>query len=165
MEQLVSTFHIDWKIIIAQAVNFGIVFFVLYRFAIKPLAKMMQERGDKIEQGLKDAKQNSELLVNTEKDYQEKLAEARKEGANLIASMKKEVEKERGLLMDKAHAEVAQTLKAGKEALEAEKSKLMESARKEIAELVIATTEKVLSKGITPDIDKKIIETSIGELK
>ena len=165
MEQLVSTFHIDWKIIIAQAVNFGIVFFVLYRFAIKPLARAMEERSTKIEHGLKDAKQNSELLINTEKDYEAKLAEARKEGANLIASMKKEVEKERANLMDKAHADVTETIKAGKEALEAEKSKLMESARKEIADLVIMTTEKVLAKGITPEIDKKIIESNITSLK
>ena len=55
MEEIIKTFHIDWKLLIAQAVNFAIVVFALYKFAYKPLLKTMNERTAKIEQGLKDA--------------------------------------------------------------------------------------------------------------
>ena len=48
MDSIISTFHIDWKIIIAQAINFGVVFIVLYIFALKPLSKLMNERAEKI---------------------------------------------------------------------------------------------------------------------
>ena len=47
MESIISTFHIDWKIIITQMINISIVFFVLYIYAIKPLFKMMEERSEK----------------------------------------------------------------------------------------------------------------------
>ena len=56
MESIISTFHIDWKIIIAQMINFVIVFVVLYIFALKPLSKLMKERGEKIAKGIDDAK-------------------------------------------------------------------------------------------------------------
>ena len=77
MESFVSTFHIDWKIIIAQAINFAVVVFVLYRFAIKPLKKNLDERKNTIEQGLSDAKTNAELLVSAKNDYEKMLADAR----------------------------------------------------------------------------------------
>ena len=54
MDSIINTFHIDWKIIIAQAVNFGIVFVVLYIFALKPLNKLMAERAEKIKKGVED---------------------------------------------------------------------------------------------------------------
>ena len=83
MDSLISTFHIDWHLIVAQAVNFAIVFAVLYWFALKPLGKLMEERKETIEKGLADAKSNAQLLANTEKEYAdaEKYA-TRKRGVN-----------------------------------------------------------------------------------
>ena len=69
MDSIIATFHIDWKIIIAQVLNFGVVFGVLYLFALKPLMKVMRERTEKIEKGIKDAKENAEVLNNTKKEY------------------------------------------------------------------------------------------------
>ena len=62
MDSIISTFHIDWKIIIAQMINFGVVFVVLYIYALKPLGKLMKERREKIETGIEDAKKSSEVL-------------------------------------------------------------------------------------------------------
>ena len=66
MESIISTFHIDWKIIIAQVINFAIVFVVLYIFALKPLSKLMKERSEKIAKGIDDAKTNAKLLDEIE---------------------------------------------------------------------------------------------------
>jgi F0F1-type ATP synthase membrane subunit b/b' len=44
MEELITTFHIDWKLMIAQIVNFGLVFALLYWLAAKPLSKLMKDR-------------------------------------------------------------------------------------------------------------------------
>ena len=67
MDSIISTFHIDWKIIIAQAINFGVVFVVLYIFALKPLSKLMAERSEKIKKGIDDAKKSDELLQKAER--------------------------------------------------------------------------------------------------
>ena len=79
MESIISTFHIDWKIIIAQAINFGVVFVVLYIFALKPLSKLMAERSEKIARGMDDAKTNATLLEKTKAEYDEVLVKARAE--------------------------------------------------------------------------------------
>ncbi|MBY0376798.1 ATP synthase F0 subunit B, partial [Patescibacteria group bacterium] len=92
MESIISTFHIDWKIIIAQAINFGIVFVVLYIYALKPLSKLMKERSETIAKGIDDAKLSQEVLQKTNKEYEEILAKARKEANDIFQKGKKEAE-------------------------------------------------------------------------
>jgi F-type H+-transporting ATPase subunit b len=79
MDSFIATFHIDWKIIIAQAINFIIILIILYLFALKPIRKVMDEREGKIRKGLHDATANAEILNSTEKEYQTTLAKARTE--------------------------------------------------------------------------------------
>ena len=93
MDSIISTFHIDWKIIIAQAINFSIVFVVLYIFALKPLSKLMAERAEKIAKGLADAKSNEDLLKDTALKYEEALTKARTEATRIFEESKKEAEK------------------------------------------------------------------------
>lgn len=63
MHDIFANFHIELKLIIAQFLNFGLVFFVLYRFVIKPIRQHAEQRSDEITKGLNDAKEYKELLL------------------------------------------------------------------------------------------------------
>jgi F-type H+-transporting ATPase subunit b len=145
MESIISTFHIDWKIIIAQAVNFGIVFVVLYIFALKPLNKLMAERAEKIKKGIDDAKTNATTLEKTQKEYNEVLMKARLEANTIFQSAKKEAEEKKNAMLNDAKNEVKNIIDAGKKNLEIEKTKMVEDAKKEIASLAMLAAEKVIS--------------------
>jgi len=95
MESIINTFHIDWKIIVAQVFNFAVVFYILYYFAIKPINKLMAERTKKISQGIDDAKSNSELLAATKVEYEDALAKARAEAQSIFNIGKKEADKKK----------------------------------------------------------------------
>ena len=120
MDSLISTFHIDWHLIVAQAVNFAIVFAVLYWFALKPLGTLMEERKETIEKGLSDAKSNAQLLANTEKEYADALAKARQESAAIVASAKKDAGVEKDRILTEAKKQSDNLIAAGKKELEAE---------------------------------------------
>ena len=146
MESIISTFHIDWKIIVAQLVNFGVVFFILYYFAIKPINKLMSERTKKISQGIEDAKSNSELLTATKAEYEDALAKARAEAQSIFNKGKKEADKKRVEMLENAKKEVETMILSGKKTLEAEKVKMVEEAKKDITMLAIEATKKLLEK-------------------
>lgn len=146
MESIISTFHIDWRIIIAQAVNFGIVFIVLYFFALKPLNKLMAERSEKIAKGINDAKTNSELLVSTKAEYDSALNKARAEAQEILQENRKNADKKRAEMMEVAKADVEKLVANGKKTLEAEKVKMVEEAKKEIVSLAMEATKKLLEK-------------------
>lgn len=145
MESIISTFHIDWKIIIAQAVNFGVVFVILYIFALKPLSKLMTERSEKIAKGIDDAKTNATLLKETRAEYEAALLKARNEANKIFQDGKKEAEIKKALMLEEAKREVATVIENGKKTLQAEKIKMVEEARGEIVSLAMLATEKLIS--------------------
>ena len=144
MESIISTFHIDWKIIVAQAINFGIVFVVLYIFALKPLNKLMKERSEKISKGVDDAKTNEEMLKSTKVEYEAVLVKARIEANKIFQDGKKEIELKKSMILEEAKSEVAVMIIGGKKTLEVEKNKMVEDAKKDIVALAMQATEKLL---------------------
>ncbi|KKU50405.1 MAG: ATP synthase subunit b [Parcubacteria group bacterium GW2011_GWA1_47_10] len=151
MESIIGTFHIDWKIIIAQAVNFAVVFAVLYVFALKPLSKLMAERSEKIGKGIDDAKTNATLLVKTKAEYEEVLSKARNEANKIFQDGKKEAEAKKATMIEEAKKEVDGIIANGRKTLEADKVKIVEEAKKDIATIAMLASEKILSS--KPDLN------------
>lgn len=158
MEGLVSTFHIDWKLILAQIFNFGLVFAALYLLAAKPLKKLIEDRTEEITTGLMNAKQNAEILVTTEKEYKEIVAKARTEADKIFKESKKEAIMKKNEMLEEARNEVQAMITTGKKSLEAEKVKMVAEAKKEIIDLVIKTTEKVVGTQVTPAFNDKVVQ-------
>src|SRR3989344_347248 len=83
--ELLKAFGVDYKIFIAQLMNFAILFFVLYRFGYKPIFKFLENRKNKIQEGVEMAE---EAKIKLEKAQEEKRAiiiEAKKEATKIMA--------------------------------------------------------------------------------
>lgn len=161
MDSLVSIFHIDWKILIAQIINFGIIFFVLYRFAFKPLVKMMNDRTKLIEKSLTDAKDIEKKLTQTKADRDEALSQAKKEALVIMEQANAAAEINRQKLIAKTKEEVAQIVAQEREKIVAEKDNIKTELRREMADLVVLAVEKVINEKMTGTKDKEIIEQAI----
>jgi F-type H+-transporting ATPase subunit b len=164
MESLIATFHLDWKLMVAQIVNFAIVFTVLYIFALKPLKKLMDERGATIQGGLDNADKQKELLAAQQQEYDAMMAKARADAATLMKEVKGESEAYRAEAMEKAHGDVATLVAGGRAQLEADKAEMLGEAKKEIVSLVMSATEKVLGTAVTVPVDAKLVEESIKNI-
>lgn len=158
MDSFITTFHIDWKIIVAQAINFVIVLAVLYFLALKPLKKLMKDREDRISGGLADAKHNAELLATTQKEYDAIVAKAREEAHTIFQDGKREAQAKKDEMIEQAHTDVARMIETGKKSLEGEKVKMVEEAKKEIVSLVVAATEKLLEDHDNKSFDAKQVK-------
>ena len=110
MEGLISTFHIDTKIILAQIINFGVVFGVLYVFALKPLGKLMRERRAEIEKGLTDAKSSETALIVAKQKAEEELKKARTEANNILGEAKQKGDSLIAIAKQKAEEEAKKTI-------------------------------------------------------
>jgi len=158
MESIINTFHIDYKIIIAQIFNFGVVFVVLYIYALKPLSKLMKERTEKIEKGISDAKENAVVLNKTKEEYEEVLVKAKKEADKIFQEVKKEAEAKRVQMLEKAKKEVDAMIETGKKNLENEKFKIVNEAKEEITTLSVKIAEKIIESKIDGNFDEKMIK-------
>lgn len=93
MDKIIHSLGIDWKLLLAQTVNFFILFFVLYKFLSQPLSKIIEERKKKIEEGLAMRIEAEKMIAEVSKDRLEILRRAEEERARIIESAKDEREK------------------------------------------------------------------------
>lgn len=161
MESLISTFHVDVKLLIAQALNFAVVFGVLYWFAFKPLFKTMGERSAKIEKSLRDAAEIEKRLALTEKERTEITAAARKQAQTILEEAGARGQERQNELVAKAKEEIGKVINSEKEKIARDKAETLKAIRQEVADLVILTVEKLLNEKMTSDKDRELIKKLI----
>ena len=165
MDGIIEAFHLDIKLLIAQLINFIIVLAVLYKFVYKPLLKTMNERTKKIEKGLKDAQDSQDQLAKVEKIRAEKIKETKKEAKQLLERMQIVAEKNKESIIKKAKNEAEGIMNYTKKIIEIEKKKMIKEVRQEIGELTGMALEKILDEKQTKEIDKKMINKAVAEIK
>jgi len=158
MDSLISTFHIDLNLFIAQLVNFAIVFSVLYFFAFKPLVKVMGERTEKIDKSLKDADEIEKRLSLTEKEQTEIINAAKKQANLIVEEADKRGEVRREEMIAKAKEDIGQLMNAQRATIDRDKAETLKQIKAEVAELVVMTVEKVLNEKMDSEKDKQIIK-------
>jgi len=161
MENLIETFHLDVRLIIAQVVNFAIVFSVLYWFAFKPLAKVMAERSEKISKSLDDAKKVEEKLSETQAEFNRAMAEAKKQANAILEKASAQADDKKQAEIKRAKEEIGQIINQEKQKMQAEKAATLKEIKKEVADLVIASVEKVLNEKMDAKKDSEIIKKII----
>ena len=71
MNELLSAFGIDWRLLIINSINSGLMLFVLWYFLYGPITRMLESRRQKIAEGLRDAEEARERLQEIEKTKHE----------------------------------------------------------------------------------------------
>jgi len=161
MEELIKTFHIDVKLIIAQAVNFGIVLFVLWKFAYKPVLKTLNDRSSKIEKGIKDAENAGKKLAETEEKEKEVLGNARKEAQIIMTKAEDSAKKNKEELENMAKEQAEKIIATAKTQIEEENQKMIKEVKAEIGELVVFATEKIIGEKLDKNKDKELINKAM----
>ena len=164
MDTIIEAFHVDVKMLIAQAFNFAIVFAVLYYFVFKPLTKVMNDRSKKIEKSLKDAQKIDAKLIKTEEEYKKDIADARKEANDIIKKANEDAEKRKQDMVVKAREEIGQTINEEKAKIQVEKALVLKELKKEVADLVVVSLEKILGEKVDSKKDGEMIKKTMKNL-
>ena len=163
--KLFAAFGLDWKILIAQLINFAILVFVLYKFGYKPFFKFLEDRTSKIEAGIENADKASKKLAEiTEKEI-EVLKTAKKEALKIIETARLESEENKKKAVEKAKEEIGQIINKEKQSMQQEKAEVLRDIKNEVSSLVISAVEKVLAEKMDSKKDKEMIEKVIADLK
>lgn len=153
---------IDWKLFIAQLINFGVLLFILYKFAYKPVLKMLDDRTDRIEKGLADAEKSGKKLKEIEEKEREVLVEAKKQAKDIIKKAEDQAEVNKVELLKTAQVESDKIIEKAKKVAGEEKDKMMVDVKGEIATLVAVAVEKIIDEKMNDDKDAKIVKEVIS---
>ncbi len=161
-----ASLGIDWKLLLAQGVNFLVLFFVLKRFAYKPMLDALERRTARIEKGLLDAEAAKERLEEAAAKEAAILGQARETAKQIVADAEIAAEKRGERIVDEVEKKAAQFLEEAKKHARQERDSLFREAKREIAALVLLATEKVLREKLSGSTDeelaKRFLETKEG---
>lgn len=158
MDELIKTFHIDWKLMIAQVVNFGLVFAALYFIAAKPLSRLVKDRTKEITDGLENAEKAKGELASADLKKKEIIHEARNEAKGILISSQGDGKKIIAEAKSKAELEKEVIIKQAKIEAEKEKQASDDAVRKEASTLVADGVRKVIEGYVKQGHGDKIIE-------
>jgi F-type H+-transporting ATPase subunit b len=161
IQRIASDFGVDWPHLIAQIISFSIVCILLQRFAYKPVLKILEERRQKIAQGLNDAQRTADELAQTEIRRQEILRQADAEATKLIEEARAAAERVKEVETQKAIAAAQQIVAKSHEAASQDYARMLEELRKEVGRLVVKSTATVTGKILTSEDQRRLaVETS-----
>jgi len=165
MSELINSLGLDWKMLVAQLVNFGILVAVLYFFAYKPLLKVLKKRSKMIAESLDKTEKIDKLLAKTKDDYKAKLAAAQEQSQEILAKSKQEAEKYRLESIAKTQEQMEAMVAQSRAALQTEKDLLLDDIKKDVADLVVTASKKVIGREIKPADNDKLIDETISHIK
>lgn len=157
MHELLSQLGIDWKLLIAQIINFLVLLAVLYKFLYKPVISLMDKRSRHIEESLKKAEKIEEKLKETESQKEETLARARAEAQDILKKAKSQAEASQKEIMEAAKNNITDLTAKARREIDAKKTLAVLEAKKDIAGLVIASVKKIVGSGLDHKLNEKLI--------
>ena len=165
MESLISTFHLDAKLLIAQMVNFAIVFLILYFLVFRPLFKVTGDRSHTIEKSLQEAKEIEARLEKTKSEQKEMIKQAKMDAAAVLEEANRQAEERKLGLVAKAKEEIGDLINREKAKIQADKSEALREIRSEVAEMIKLSWEKVLQEKMDKTTDEKILNKVIKQME
>lgn len=157
-------FGVDWPMFISQCISFSIVAFLLHRFAYKPVLRVLEERREKIAEGLANAEKIKADLANAQAKSQEILNAANVQGNKLIEEARTSAAKVLEQETQKAIATANDIVTKARQASEAELVRMKTELRKEVGRLVVATSAKVTGNILTAEQQSRLAEDTAKQL-
>ena len=143
MARVLSTFGIDWRLLIVNAVNFALVLVALWYFLYAPVMKMLEERRQRVAQGVRDAQTAAAELAATQAARAGVLAAAGKEADQVMAAARAAGTAKERELAQKGEAAAALAVREAQARAEELKARAIEESRQEVAKLIVLGLERL----------------------
>jgi F-type H+-transporting ATPase subunit b len=148
----------------AQVISFLIVAALLYRFAYQPILTVLEERRQRIAEGLENAEKIKAELARTEAARRAILDQANDQANKLIEEARTAAARVREQETQKAIAAAEQIMAKAREAAAQDHERMLAELKREVGRLVVQTTATVTGKILTPDDQRRLAEETEKQL-
>lgn len=163
-QSVLGTLGLDWKLFLAQLINFTIVVGALWHWVYRPLLAAMDKRAKEIAKGLKDANEAKKRLQESDIEKERIIREARNDGQKLIEEAQTRAESLRQEKLDQTKQEIEKIVAETKERITVERDSAFNALQNDIASLIAQATEKV-ALHFDPKQQRQLIDEALAELK
>ena len=148
----------------AQMITFGILIWVTMKFIWPPLAQAMDERAQRIAEGLAAADRAKAELQDANARVDDEIKKARVQASEIIDKAQQQANQ----ILDKAKADAllegARQKAIAQTEIEGMVGKARETLRGQVAALAVQGAQKIIQREINPDAHKVLLDQLVAEI-
>ena len=160
-----ASLGINLPTLVAQIVNFALLFGLLYLVAYKPIMRMLDERSRKVKESMEQTEFIKEQATHAEEETRKRIEEAAKEGQEVIARAARMGEETRQEAERKAKQEAEVLIARARTEIQRERDEAIDGVRKEFADLTILAAERVIDRSLDKEAHRQVIDKVLKESK
>ena len=149
--------------LIAQIVNFALLFGLLLLVAYKPLMKMLDARSEKIRESIEDTERIKEQAALAEEETKKRIEAASKEGQEIIAQAVRTGEEVRQQAQQQAREEAETLINRARAEIQRERDEAIDELRRQVADVAILAAGKVIERSLDKETHRELIDKTLEE--
>ena len=151
--------------LLAQVINFGVLFILLYLLAYKPILKMLDERSKRIKESIDQTEQIKEQAARAEEESKRRIEAGIKEGQELLGRATKAADDVRKQAQQKAQEDAQALVARARGEIQRERDEAVGALRQEFADLTIMAAEKVIDRSLDKKAHRDVIDKVLDEAR
>lgn len=151
--------------LIVQMITFALFVWFTMRFVWPPITKALEERRNKIAEGLASAERGKKELELARQRAVQDLKEAKLQAADIIEKAQKRVTHMLEEAKSNAQGESARLIQMAQEQITQEVNQAKEALRKQVSKLAIAGAEKVLEREVNETTHQALFDKLVQEIE
>lgn len=146
MESILTTFGIDWRLLLINVINFGVLLAGLWYFMYGPVMAMLEERRQKVVKGVEDAEAATRARQEIEAERSGVLARAAQEADEAMSRARAAASQREREIVDEAGKRAESIVAQAQAQAAEEKQRAIAESKEEVAKLIVLGMEKALKK-------------------
>ena len=163
--ELLTKLGIDYRLLIAQFVNFLILFFILRLFVFKPVLKILKDRQKKVKASLLKAEKIEQEWEKFKQAKESKLKQLRQQEEEILKVAEQKADEVQRKKIQETEVKILTSVKKIKLDIEQERMKMLTEAKTEIKSLAKVLAAKILESELTDEKRKGLIEETVMAVK
>jgi len=151
--------------LLSQIVNFAILAFLLRRFAYTPILNALDQRRERIEKGLEDARLAEEARANAESERQQILDQARAEAQGVVAEANQRGELQAAKIVEDAQTQAQAIREEARAEAQAERNRMLGEMRGQISALAIAAANQLIGASLDEQRQMELVNEFFSGVK
>ncbi len=154
---------INLPTLLAQIVNFGILFGLLYLVAYKPIMRMLDERSKRVKDSMEQTESIKEQMAHAEEEAKRQIEAASKEGQEVIARAVRTGEETRQQAQQEARKDAEALIGRARTEIQRERDGAIDELKRAFADLTILAAGRVIGRSLDKEAHRELIDKTLEE--
>ena len=156
--------HFFSSLIFWEFLSFGILFWVLWKFAFPPILQTLDERERKIKESLEQADRHRAEAEQKMQEYEAKLKTASKEAETVLAAAKERAQRIMEENEQRLRTETQRSKEDATREIDQERRRAIQDIRNQTTEMALLVAEKVVGRSLNDADHKRMADEALASI-